>query len=255
MKTIPRKINSFDYDGIIGSKINKFLVDLDSSKKNDNQKILELCQIGKLIGFFFPDYNIIETRERPDFLISNEIETIGIEHTRILDKDIKAKEGFYENICLKIKEKLEKDLTIPNFLVNLLLKRDINFENRNKQNITEQLTRIILDYINNDEFKENPLVHSIMKMPHSRKSINANFGAYMVNPITEQLILNSIKNKESKIKDYKNFTNSKQWLVLVIGNITESSFELTKLYNLDLKTSFDKVYLFEDFSNNLYELK
>lgn len=47
----------------------------------------------------------------------------------------------------------------------------------------------------------------------------------------------------------------KQWLVLIIGSNGQSSFEVNTLFKVDIKTKFDKVFLYEDFDNKLYELK
>lgn len=111
----------------IGEKINSHLKGLDRYKKDDKQKILELCQIGKLLGTFFNEYEIINVTEKPDFIISNKKQNIGVEHELILDAKYKAEEGFYENICEKVETNLKNDSTLPNFLVNLYLKDNLSF--------------------------------------------------------------------------------------------------------------------------------
>ncbi|MBN8666138.1 MAG: hypothetical protein J0M30_01460 [Chitinophagales bacterium] len=103
--------------------------------------------------------------------------------------------------------------------------------------------------------QENDFVERAIKMRHSGKSVNPNFGAYWQKSITENLILEFIEKKESKIDVYKQTSVPPQWLVLIIGSNGQSSFEVNTLFKVAIKTKFDKVFLYEDFDNKLYELK
>ncbi|MBN8666137.1 MAG: hypothetical protein J0M30_01455 [Chitinophagales bacterium] len=117
----------------LGLKITNHLVGLERTKKDDKQKILKLCHIGKLLATYYSDFNIIEVREKPDFLISNGQTAIGLEHEVILDSKSKEKEGFYENICQKVEAKLKEESDLPNFLVNLYLKENISLKLQDKK--------------------------------------------------------------------------------------------------------------------------
>lgn len=239
----------------LGQKITHHLVGLDRSTKEVKQKILELCHIGKLLASYYADFDIIEVREKPDFLISNGETTIGLEHEVILDSKSKEKEGFYENICEKVEAKLKEESDLPNFLVNLYLKENISLKIQDKNFIIEKFSEIVKHIVLTGEIPENDFVERAIKMNHSRKSVNANFGAYLQKPITENLILEFIEKKESKIDIYRQSSVSTQWLVLVIGSNGQSSFEVNTLFKVDIKTKFDKVLLYEDGDNKLYELK
>ena len=92
-------------------------------------------------------------------------------------------------------------------------------------------------------------------MPHSKKCINANFGAYIQKTINEELIIEHIAKKEKKLSKYIENTNLPQWLILIIGGVGESCFEVDNHFNVDIKTHFDKIYLYEDADNKLYEIK
>ena len=92
-------------------------------------------------------------------------------------------------------------------------------------------------------------------MKHSQKNVNVNFGAYMQQHITKDLILEYIAKKEKKCSSYRQNTELPQWLVLVIGGTGQSSFEVNDLFSIEIISDFDKIFLYEDFDNNLYELK
>jgi hypothetical protein len=255
MRPIVNDIPFFELKEKLGQKITHHLVGLDSSKKDDKQKILELCHIGKLLATYYTDFNIIEVREKPDFLISNGQITIGLEHEVILDAKSKEKEGFYENICEKVEKRLKEDSDLPNFLVNLYLKENISLKLQDKNSIIEKFTEIVKQIVLTGELQENDFIERAIKMKHSGKSVNPNFGAYWQKSITENLILEFIEKKESKIDIYRQTSVLTQWLVLIIGSNGQSSYEVNALLEVDIKTKFDKVFLYEDFDNKLYELK
>jgi hypothetical protein len=239
----------------LGKKINAHLVNLDRTKKDDKQKILELCQVGKLLATYFDDYEIIELREEPDFLISNGPKSIGLEHQMVIDFKSKQEEGFYENICEKVEQNLASDNSIPNSLVNLFLHNTLSFKVSDKSRLIRELTNIVKTFILSGELIQSEIIKSAHKMPHSGISVNANFGAYMQKNITNDHVLQAISRKEAKLKNYTNNIEGDQWLVLVIGGTGESSFEVNQLLDVSINSKFDKIYLYEDFANKLFELK
>jgi len=239
----------------LGLKINSHLNGLDKSKKDDKQKILELCQIGKLLATYFNDFEITQVIEKPDFIISNGQTQFGLEHELILDSKAKAQEGFYENICEKVEVNLENDPSVPNVLVNLHLKDNLSFKINDKTDLITRLTELDKHFILTGELYDNDIVNNAHRMKHTQKSVNANFGAYWQKAITKDLILEYVSKKESKISAYRQNTKLPLWLVLIIGGVGQSSFEVNELLNIELTTDFHKVFLYEDFDNKLYELK
>jgi hypothetical protein len=255
MELIQKNIAHQNLDLNIGLKINHHLVGLSQDNKSDNQKILELCQIGKFIASYFNDFEIKEIREKPDFLISNGNSVIGLEHQLILDSISKAKEGYYENICRKAELALEEIKDLPNFLINIYIKLDVSTKIEDKSKIIESISNVVLKFIRTGILQENDFIEDVFQMPHSSKSIIPNFGAYMQKQITNELIVDFVAKKESKIDEYRKNSVQKQWLVLLIGGLGESSYAMNNSINVKLETKFDKVYMYEDFKNNLYQLK
>lgn len=92
-------------------------------------------------------------------------------------------------------------------------------------------------------------------MPHSQKNISPNFGAWWQKQVTIEVILSAIAKKEAKIQKYIQNSVATQWLLLVIGGLNDSSFELRAGFDIELNTSFNRVYLLEDFRARLVQLK
>jgi hypothetical protein len=239
----------------IGLKINDHLNGLDRYKNEHKQKILELCQVGKFIGTYFNDFQITQVTERPDFIISNGTEWIGLEHEVIVNNKSKAHEGFYGGICEKVEINLYKDDSIQNCLVNLYLKDGLSFKIKDKADIIKELTEIVRNYILTGQLQENDIIERVHIMPHTQKNVVANFGAYVQETITRELVLSHIKKKEMKLASYKENKNLHMWLILVIGGLGQSSYKLRGSIDLNIQSNFDRVFLYEDFANKLYELK
>ena len=237
-------------------KIRKYINGLDSYNQSDNQKILELCQLGKLLATYFPKFSIEEVREKPDFIISNGEKRIAIEHQTILDPVTKSYQGFYENIFNLAERDLREENTLPNFLANCYLKNNLSFNNSDKNMLIQLVKEIVTEYVLNDNLVENLLISNIFKMSHSKKNLNANFGAYMVRDLDAETLINFITKKEDKVKSYRQNTGLEQWLLLVTGGAAEYSYDIEEpIETLDIKSSFDKIFLMSDCDNDLYEIK
>jgi len=95
-------------------------------------------------------------------------------------------------------------------------------------------------------------------MPHTRLDFACNLGAWWQRYLDSETLIEAIKKKEKKIIKYaKNSGTEKQWLLIVIGSVGASSYELNSMYipNKKIETRFSKIFLLEDFAANLYEVK
>jgi hypothetical protein len=66
-----------------------------------------------------------------------------------------------------------------------------------------------------------------------------------------------INNKESKrLKYISNTGLNEQWLLIVIGSLSQSSFEIDDNFddNFSIKSGFDRIFILEDFRGRLFEL-
>ncbi|MCF7567307.1 hypothetical protein L3X37_02865 [Sabulilitoribacter arenilitoris] len=258
MNLLQPKENKTPLNDCLKTKIYHLVKGLDRFNQSENQKNLELCQVGKFLCTYFPDFKISESREQPDFIITNGSIKIGLEHQSIFVDKILERTGFFKNIALLAERELEKEVDMPNFLVNCYIRKGILFSNKDKNHILKIFIDVIREFVINDIVIKNNLFDDLIKMPHSQKSINANFGAYMVPTLNEEKLLKAIDKKEKKVKKVKKYisnTNCKQWLLLLIGGVGEHSFYVKNDLKLSFETAFEKVFLLEDFDNHLYELK
>jgi len=237
-------------------KIRRHLIGLDKYNNSDKQKQLEICQIGKALVTHFPEYEITEVREKPDFIISNRKESIGIEHQLILDPLIKKYQGFYESIFLKVQKELENDNTLSKYHLVCFLEKDLSGKNSDKKKLINEIKQLIINFVIKDDLPDNKLIRRILKMPSRKLSIHPNFGAHFVKNLDESILLNFISKKEKKLKDYRKEVFGKHWLFLVTGSAEEYSYDIIKnSINIDIESDFDKIFLFSDFNNELFLIK
>lgn len=239
----------------IGELIDFHLEFLLQNKSKNRQKILEVCHIGKFLMLFGNNLIIDQLSEKPDFILSDGNERIGLEHQIIIDKETKEKEGFFENLFTLAENELNSDPEVPNFLANCFLHSNQNYKLNQKSQMISLIKTVVKEYILNDVLLENPIIERISKMPNSRKHISPNFGGWWQRKLTKKLIEDSIVKKEQKITTYKSCGIDKLWLLIVIGSLGESSFEVAENLEINISTEFDKIFILEDFNNKLYELK
>ena len=255
MKREQQSSSSLSLNERMKLKINKHLEGLEDNNNENNNKKLELCQIGKLLSTFFTDYEILELSERPDFLISNNIEDVGVELEMILDSNHKMKEGFYEGVCTKVCEEIALDDKFQNISLNLYFKPEINSIKVSKKNAIDKITMLVKSFLLTGSLENNIYVREVFKYTNSKRtSINPNFGAYSQRSITNNMVKEYIAKKEVKLECYVKNSVPIQWLILVIGGLNKSSFEYRKVISETFETNFDKVFIYEDFNNQLYKL-
>lgn len=218
------------------------------------KKQIEVCQIGKLLASYFTDFSIKELRESPDFVISDGKIDIGLEHQILIETNSKQKEGFFENICSHLEKRIETTTKLGNFALNLYFNKGLNIQHRQKEEIISTLQGVIIEKVKNNTLIPNPYVYDAFLMKHNRVSINANFGAWIQKHLDEDSILEAIKKKEKLIDKYKSNTVDTQWLVIVIGQLNESSFEARTDFTIDYESNFNRVFVYEDFNNQLFEI-
>lgn len=241
---------------LIGQKITHHLKGLHEYKNEDRQKELELCQIGKLLATFFPNYDIKEVREQPDFIITNGKVDIGLEHELITNTAIRKQHGFYENIFQLAERDLQSNMELPNFLANCYLKPNLEFKTKDKNELIQIVKYVVSKSILKNEIPENPIIDSIFPMPHNKKNLTVHFGAHMVQDLSESIVYDFIKKKEEKFENYTNNTGLDQWLILLAGGVKEYSYDVPDGLNFEhLDTRFQKVFILADFDNRLYEIK
>lgn len=250
--TLNKEYSSVEnYHNLISGFIDELKVDSFKNKK----KIIELCHIGKFLMFFDNQYKIEKVCEEPDFIITNGKNIIGLEHQVLIDSKSKEREGFFNNLIKLSEKELRKDTDLPNFLANVYVNPYFQGKINKKQELVKEISQIVKIYIQTGKLIESEIIDRISSMKHSQISLSPIMGAWRQKEINEDLIKNAIKKKEKKIDNYLKNTHAPQWLLIVIGSLGESSYQIENEFDLTIETKFNKVYVMEDFSTNLYEMK
>lgn len=218
------------------------------------QKTLEICHAGKFL-LFFENLIISQVSEKPDFILFDGKEKIGLEHQIIVEPKSKEREGFFKNIFAQAETELQQDTELPNFLADCHIGYYTTYKLNQKEKLIEMVKNIIKEYVLNNNFIENPIIERISLQSHSQKNIHANMGAWWQKNIPKETLESAIIKKDTKVSSYRENGVQKQWLLLVIGSSGDSSFEMDKDLKLEIETKFDKIFVLEDFKNILYGLK
>lgn len=255
MKKILNKNSILENQNHLRFLIDEFLSELKADSYKNQKKILELCHVGKFLMFF--DYNLtIESiNEEPDFIIKEKKVRKGLEHQIIVSQESKETEGYFNNLIMNAEKELRKDKDLPNFLANIYVNPYFHGKKQDKKKLIDEICILVKHYILEKELKENDIIDRISSMNHSQISLNSNLGAWWQKEITKEIIHSAILKKEKKIDNYISKTGLNQWLLLVIGGVGESSYQCNENLDIELETKFERVFLLEDFNNNLYQLK
>ena len=237
------------------SLIDGFIADLKSDKYKNHQKILELCHIAKFLSFFEDKFRIEKINEEPDFILSSTSEKIGLEHQILIDNRTKEKEGFIENLFKQAEQILAEENDIQNFIANIYVNPFVEIKINDKRQKIIEIVDLLKDYLKTRKLSKNEIIDEILILPHSQISLCPNFGGWCQKHVTPDLLINAIAKKERLINNYIQKTNLKQWLLIVIGGVGDSSYEFDNRFDFEIESQFDKIFLMEDFDYKLYEIK
>jgi|WetSurMetagenome_2_1015567.scaffolds.fasta_scaffold00268_9 hypothetical protein len=251
-KTSPQQIDCYSQyiDQIIGNK--------ESNDPSYSKRVLETCHIAKFLTILDSTIEIFSKSENPDFIIRKKGKLIGVELETIVNQEFKKIEGSLKSLIADVEKEYKRTHSNEKRLFNIYLNDSIHYSKSNKTALVNKLLEIINYYSENQTLIENDLISDILMMDHSRLDFVFNTGAWWQRTLEIEPLLNAIHKKESRIDEYKlNSGADEQWLLLVIGGLGESSYEIgsTEFLNQPIDSKFNKVFILEDFLANIYELK
>lgn len=242
---------------LIHSKIEFWLDKIESDLKSLNeisQKKKELIDLGKFIYCFNHNINIIDALcESPDFLISENSDTIGIELTDIVIRSKeKEKEGVLKKIFNQIEIELRKESVDYNGIYRVDFIDKISFNKKNQSEIKLEIIKIIKEEINfGNHIKEiRKTYHTNIYIYHTEASV--------VGELDRKTVEKKIKKKENKLTRYSSERFKEIWLLLVIGGVKKSddySFVEEEIMNSPFETNFHRIFILNFFKSNIFELK
>lgn len=231
-------------------------------------KYEEAYDMGKFLISIEPEYNL-EIPESissiPDFIVTDGIKRIGIEHTRLINHESKMliKE------TQKILKKAEQQLLQHNSQLNQIINISINYSrlSLDGKNITAQrfsitekntIAEIIAAYIksllkSDNSVSKPEFIENISISDKSEHPLNMNLNEnYLAKSDFENLFEKTINAKEEKYHSYiNNKSLDELWLLIVASGVSSaSSYILEGEAAVNKLTSqFDRVIFFDNFSH------
>ncbi len=231
--------------------LRKHIDQLDPSNKREfRKKTIELCHLAKFILSVDEGYSIASVGESPDIIIANGNNKIGVEHVILAETSHKKREGSIENLF----KLAENDFSIAypekKFLVNIFLTKNFPIIKKlQSQELIPIINKTINIWIETKILIENDLIESIYSMPHTEMDFVANKGAWGSGVVTIDLLRKTIREKDKLVNKYRTNTRiDKQWLLIVIGGVGESSYQMNNSITGVFNSDFDRIYVLEDFN-------
>lgn len=193
--------------------------------------------------------------DKPDFIIGFNNVKIGLEITElVIDSDKKDQEGHLRSLFYKIEQELShENLEKYQGLYGIEF-IDSNFKITQKQKleIKDEIKNIIQGLSVNKKHIANIRKTENLGVVRLYKPFAA-FLPYL----PSELIIEQIKKKENKIFQY-NPTIEENWLLIFSQNTIESS-DYSSIINTQifsgLNSSFNKIFHFNSFKGNIFEIK
>lgn len=218
----------------------------------------------------FPDFpeGVLCFDDNPDVLVKTPEGILGIEHTRLYWGELKEQESLEQRIVDRAKDMYELSGRPP-FYVNVLFDPKIRLGVRDIDLIAASLHRIVCRYVpavgerfdlEGWRFVSRGFSPSIMMIFIDRPSNSCEMlwgvgrgGA--VPELASDSIIAKIQAKESKIDKYLGKC-SKIWLLIVEDGFAPSSYFVIsdEVKKQIYKSSFDRIFLFRNFSREAIEL-
>jgi hypothetical protein len=237
--------------------IHQILDDKDESDPDFKKLSIETCHTAKFICQLDDTIEIVRKMEKPDFLIRYQDRSIGLEHEILVKQESKQKEGSISDLVRGLEEEFRINHPEKKLLLTVFPHPYLKFRKAEKPRISREVMILIENFINDNKLPENGFIDRLTVMPHSRLDFSCNLGGWCQSNLDENNLNTAIIKKEVKISGYKrNSGTTEQWLLIVIGGLGESSYEIETLdaFRNKTETKFDRVYLLEDFRANLYEV-
>lgn len=209
----------------------------------------------------------IKESETPDFILNINKRLVSIEHTRLINPNLKKIEKHKEKIIKNAQERFEEKYSDKLYVLITFNNIHLKSGKIAEQEYSDIVFKLIEEiYLCNQkyEFKID------CKEPQQRTSELINdfsvdntrgfshwqhFGAYLVESINIEWFQNIITRKEKNIKNYPENLDE-NWLLLVSNFGTKAStHNYDRIDFSQIKTTFDKVYLYSFMSDKIEIVK
>lgn len=255
-KYVEKVISDFNkkYEGL-GDVIYPIL----NNKTLVKKEILEVCQIGKFVYLIDSNIRIIDKPNppSPDFIIVHDSQLIGLEHTRIISDNANKKLKVFNLVEYASKTFENKYPNQPVFASFEFCNDEFEFKQNEKKVLAAQIADVVYRKLSGDYVELPDFLSEIRIQKHSKVSFSFKERNWQPQPLSLAKLELEIRKKEEKIPFYKLSDNelSEIWLVLLIGSLSSTSFEIDQRIKYKIDSEFDRVYLMSDFEGLIIRVK
>ena len=243
---------------------------LKLNPKTSADKYQELEHLGKFI-VATGDPIVIELQEQsltyPDFIVRFNGKRIGIEHTRLMDREVNqliSVNSKYLDQAKKIIFAQDPGIT---GILNVSLHHfapvvagksfnDISFTREEREDIAKKIADYLVAYLKNNDTEKPAYIQSISFTPNPGMQLDIIYREhYLGKKDEDDLLMQAIAAKEKRYQAYaQNKDLDEFWLLVVLDGIRASSnFKFTvEDLPLNIRSYYNRIYLFEAFNNNLF---
>ncbi len=233
-------------------------------RKNLPQKEQEMIILKNFISNKSLNLKItsITESETPDFIVKNINQTISLELTQLIKKELREREVFLEKIVDNARDIFKAKYNSRLFVSVEFLNSKIILRGNQVNNICENLFKTVEEiYLKNREIEFDICVNGskyIKKVCISNKVNFENWyilGAFKVPQIDANWVDEIITQKEDKIKNYSYAFDAK-WLLLISNyGFKSDTYDFYNFHVKQSKSQFDKIYLYKYRDDEIIELK
>jgi len=225
----------------------------------ESKEELEICQIGKFVYLLDAGIKIVDKPKppAPDFIIECNSLKIGLEHTRILSEN--------SGKVLKIDNLVKYSADIfknkyPGYMVSATIqfKDDLfEFKQKDKKDLANLISDIVYYKLVCDYVEYPSFISDIKIRKHSLVTFNYHEIKWQPKPLSRSRLESEVHKKELKIQNYKmsDYQFDELWLVLLIGSLSSTSYEIDEFVDYKIPSMFDRVFLMSDFEGKIIQIK
>jgi len=234
----------------------------------DRKKVSERHLLTKFISSPGLDLKVtsITDSEAPDFIIETVDKKISIELTGLINPDLRQVEAYRDKIIKqaesKFREKYNEDLYTLVTFENVDLNSGKNEEAKYADKLFTAIETLFLankDFEFDITLKDDKRINEFISRLHINNRLGFNnwqhFGAYLVDFVKMEWLTERIIEKEKNLKKYKdNFDEN--WLLLSSNFGTKSSASRFDFLDFkEIKTDFDKIFVYKYMPNETITIK
>jgi hypothetical protein len=246
----------------LGNIINPILPNCNSEKER-----LELCHVGKMLWILDEEISIVKKFESPDFIIEKNGHRIGLEHLVLKNETNVKIEGSKRNLVAQAQTIYNKKYSefkpyfgqypdCPFLLVGIDFSKKFNFGKSDLSILAEKIATYVWSIANNLNVDRPDFISYTHLGPHTQNNFYYKSDINQTSNLELHRIVEAILKKEKLITSYKvNSNANEQWLLLTAGGLSADSFEIDEFQISSFNSSFDRIYLLDDFNARLFRIK